>query len=66
MEYLDPSLSSYSVYFNKVATALVAAGYTRGKDLHGAPYDFRKAASEIHTKLSRNLAHSIVLHARKT
>ena len=47
VEYLDPSQNSHSIYFAKIAEKLVKdLGYERGKDLHGAPYDFRKAASE--------------------
>ncbi len=47
VEYLDSSRLSLSTYFAKVADQLVQGlGYTRGRDLHGAPYDFRKAPSE--------------------
>ena len=62
VEYLDPSLSSYSVYFNKVAAALVGDGYRRGVDLHGAPYDFRKAASETIFILSLTTKLNMFLH----
>ena len=33
-------------YFSDMTKHLVANGYTRGKDLRAAPYDFRKAPSE--------------------
>ncbi|KAL8581134.1 hypothetical protein ACOMHN_033582 [Nucella lapillus] len=34
-------------YFSDMAKALVSKGYTRGKDLMAAPYDFRKAPNEM-------------------
>lgn len=34
------------MYFHPIAEALVELGYVRGKNLLGAPYDFRKAASK--------------------
>ena len=46
VEWLDPSQRLVSLYYHTVADHLVGAGYTRGKDLHGAPYDFRRAANE--------------------
>lgn len=49
VEYIDPSMISYSVYFAKIADRLVKLGYKRGVDMHGAPYDFRKAASRPET-----------------
>ncbi len=54
VEYLDESLRSFSIYFAKVATHLLTLGYQRGVDLHGAPYDFRKAANE-HAKFFDDL-----------
>ena len=33
-------------YFRDIAESLVSIGYQRGVNLHGAPYDFRKAANE--------------------
>ena len=45
VEWLDPSQYSVSGYFANVAKRLVAMGYERGVNLHGAPYDFRRAAS---------------------
>ena len=47
VEYLDPSLTSLSIYFATVAKHLLPLGYQRGIDMHGAPYDFRKAASKF-------------------
>jgi len=47
VEYLDPSQRFFSIYFAKVVAKLVAQGYERGINLHGAPYDFRKAANEL-------------------
>ncbi len=45
-EYLDKSIKfGDSAYFHDLIDAFVSAGYTRGKDLVGAPYDFRYAAS---------------------
>ncbi|CAH1270757.1 PLA2G15 [Branchiostoma lanceolatum] len=41
VEWLDVSHASISSYFTHIAEALVQAGYTRGVDIRGAPYDFR-------------------------
>jgi len=48
VEYLDTSQRFYSVYFADLVKELVNLGYERGVNLHGAPYDFRKAANEHH------------------
>jgi len=46
VEWLDPSEFSLSKYFFGIADTLVKnLNYTRGVDLHGAPYDFRKGPS---------------------
>jgi len=45
VEYLNPYKSSYAFYFANLADILVTMGYERGKNLLGAPYDFRKAPS---------------------
>ena len=48
VEFLGNSTlaGSSSIYFNKIAEGLVKLGYERGLNIHGAPYDFRKAASK--------------------
>lgn len=46
VEYLDLAKSSYATYFNTIVDMLVKKGYTRGVNIHGTPYDFRKAANE--------------------
>ena len=47
VEYLDESQRGFSIYFAKVVSRLLPLGYKRGINIHGAPYDFRKAASEL-------------------
>ncbi|CAF0944065.1 unnamed protein product, partial [Didymodactylos carnosus] len=46
IEYFDSSGLSYSSYFAPIVRSLVALGYTRGLNLRGAPYDFRRAPDE--------------------
>ncbi len=49
VEWLDPFNQDVGAYFHFLVEALKAtSGYTRGENLHGAPYDFRKAASEYY------------------
>ena len=36
----------YGQYFYSIVNGLVELGYERGVNIHGAPYDFRKAASK--------------------
>ena len=48
--YLQTSLliGKSAQYYHAIAEALVLhLGYQRGINLHGAPYDFRKAASKL-------------------
>ncbi|KAL3860806.1 hypothetical protein ACJMK2_010873 [Sinanodonta woodiana] len=47
VEWLDPSRFSVTSYFSQIVTAMVSWGYTRGKSVRGAPYDFRKAPNEL-------------------
>ncbi|XP_014661427.1 PREDICTED: group XV phospholipase A2-like [Priapulus caudatus] len=46
VEWLDPSQASPGLYFTKIVDALIALGYTRGLNIKGAPYDFRRAPNE--------------------
>jgi len=46
VEWLDPSHRFFSTYFSKIVAKLTLQGYQRGVNVHGAPYDFRKAANE--------------------
>ena len=46
VEYVDPSQVSVTGYYNVLVNELVAAGYRRGVDIRGAPYDFRKSPSK--------------------
>ena len=48
VEYLDSS-GEFS-YFGTIADKLVKTGYVRGRNLFGAPYDFRKAASKAFSR----------------
>ncbi|XP_044617124.1 lysosomal phospholipase A and acyltransferase isoform X5 [Equus asinus] len=43
LEFLDPSKSSVGSYFHTMVESLVSWGYTRDKDVRGAPYDWRRA-----------------------
>ncbi|KAI1285615.1 Phospholipase A2 group XV [Halotydeus destructor] len=47
VEYVDPSQVSVTGYYNILVNRFVAAGYTRGVDIRGAPYDFRKSPTEL-------------------
>lgn len=44
---LDPGLPSVSGTYDKLIAGLKKAGYQEGKDLFGAPYDFRLAADGL-------------------
>ncbi|XP_059473948.1 phospholipase A2 group XV-like [Neocloeon triangulifer] len=48
VEWLDPTELSPTKYFNPIADILVKKlNYSRGVNLHGVPYDFRKAPNEL-------------------
>jgi lysophospholipase-3 len=46
VEFIDKSMRSFSTYFAMIVAGLVKQGYIRGENIHGAPYDFRRAANE--------------------
>lgn len=45
IEWIDPEMNYSGAYFSYIVTMLIDSGYTRRKNLHGAPYDFRKGPS---------------------
>ncbi|KAE9548698.1 hypothetical protein FO519_008096 [Halicephalobus sp. NKZ332] len=47
VEWLDPSKASQGQYFAFIADTLVSWGYKRGKNLVGAPFDWRRAPPEL-------------------
>ena len=47
IEYLDPSLKFFANYFHDMIQWFVDKGYTRGKDIVGAPYDWRYSPSKF-------------------
>ncbi|KAI1722437.1 lecithin:cholesterol acyltransferase domain-containing protein [Ditylenchus destructor] len=47
VEWLDASKRSPGLYFASIADALASWGYTRGKNIVGAPYDWRRAPHEL-------------------
>ncbi|CAG9535443.1 unnamed protein product [Cercopithifilaria johnstoni] len=47
MEWLDTSKASEGRYFTDIVEALLPLGYRRGKNIVGAPYDWRKAPNEF-------------------
>ena len=52
VEYLDPNTKWFSVtnYFHNMVQHFVGKGYTRGKDIVGAPYDWRYSPSELYAQ----------------
>ena len=48
VEYLGKGILThhFAYYFHYIVEALVQLGYQRGVNIHGAPYDFRKAPNE--------------------
>ena len=49
VEYVDPNNFSIAGYFFAIVKILVSHGYTRGLNIHGAPYDFRRSPTELAT-----------------
>ncbi|KAI6216616.1 hypothetical protein M3Y95_01268200 [Aphelenchoides besseyi] len=47
VEWLDPSQRSPGRYFQPIVDALVSWGYTRSKNVVGAPYDWRRSPAEL-------------------
>ena len=49
IEYLDPSITYFDTlnYFHDMVQWFVDKGYTRGKDIVGAPYDWRYSPSKL-------------------
>ena len=46
VEWLDPKDKYLTGYYHKMVEKLTSIGYESGVNLHGAPYDFRRAANE--------------------
>lgn len=46
VEWIDPTHNKAGAYFKDISNVLVDLGYERKKNIHGAPYDFRKGPSE--------------------
>jgi lysophospholipase-3 len=47
VEWLDPSQRSPGRYFQPIVDALASWGYTRGKNIVGAPFDWRRSPPEL-------------------
>lgn len=47
VEYVDPSRVYGTNYFDVLVKELVDYGYTKNKNIFGAPYDFRRAPNEL-------------------
>jgi len=46
VEWIDKSMRGFSTYFSLIVSKVLPMGYIRGENIHGAPYDFRRAANE--------------------
>merc|ERR1719250_476703 len=46
VEWIDKSMRGFSTYFSLIVSKVLPFGYIRGENIHGAPYDFRRAANE--------------------
>ena len=44
----SPFQISYGLYFSFIVDEMTSWGYTRGKNVFGAPYDWRKSPDELH------------------
>jgi lysophospholipase-3 len=58
VEWLDPSQFSATSYYYHIVESLIKLGYTRNKNIRGAPYDFRKAPNEMQPYIN-NLANLV-------
>lgn len=47
VEWLDKSKASQGRYFFDIVDSMVSWGYRRGKNVIGAPFDWRKSPSEL-------------------
>ncbi|KJH51288.1 Lecithin:cholesterol acyltransferase [Dictyocaulus viviparus] len=48
IEWLDKSKASTGMYFFTVVDKMVSWGYSRGKNVMGAPFDWRKSPNELY------------------
>ncbi|XP_037882913.1 phospholipase A2 group XV-like [Glossina fuscipes] len=46
VHWIDPSHNMNGAYFIDIGNLLISRGYDSKKNIHGAPYDFRKAPNE--------------------
>ena len=60
IEYLDPNTKFWSVtnYFHDMVQHFVNKGYVRGKNIVGAPYDWRYSPSKCPGQLSQSVSQS--------